>query len=117
VDVCPTGRGPPKRLRSLAPSANGAVESQAPVERRISMDDIAVIREANMALTRRINEEGRADPSSPYSGKFVGIANGEVVVVDVDDQLVSRRLWEIEPDSRRVWFVEASRDYSVVEYV
>jgi hypothetical protein len=81
------------------------------------MDDIAAIREANMALAKRINEEARADPSSPYAGKFVGIANGKVVVVDADDQLVSRRLWEIEPDSRRVWFVEASRDYTVVEYI
>lgn len=80
------------------------------------MDDFTAIRDANMALAKRINEEARAEPSSPYAGKFVGIANGKVVVVDADDQLVSRRLREIEPDHRRAFFVEASRDYTLVEY-
>ena len=35
----------------------------------------------NAELGRRINRETRADPDSPYAGKFVVIANGEIVAV------------------------------------
>ena len=81
------------------------------------MDDFAAIRDANMALARRINEEARADPSSPYAGKFVGIANGQVVVVTDDLESLYYRLEEIEPDNRRVFWIEASRDPTEIEYI
>jgi hypothetical protein len=68
-------------------------------------------------LARRINREALADPSSPYAGKFVGVANGQVVVVADDWQTVHRRLEEIEPDYRRRCWFEASRDYSIPERV
>lgn len=71
----------------------------------------------NRELARRINEEAKTNPQSPYVAKFVGIANGEVVVVadDLDD--MARRLRQIEPDSTKTFCVEASRDYSVVEEI
>lgn len=81
------------------------------------MDEYARIRYTNKALAERINRETLADPSSPYAGKYLGIANGEVVVVGDNRTAVSRRLREIEPDSRKVWLLEASRDYSIIEYV
>ncbi len=67
--------------------------------------------EINSRLARKINEEARRDPKSPYAGKFVGIANGKVVVVTDDLDDLARRLEEIEPDPMRTFCVEASADY------
>lgn len=73
--------------------------------------------ERNQELARRINEEALANPNSPYANKFVGIANGQVVVVaDTFDEM-SRRLREIEPDPKKCYGIEASRDYTKVEYI
>ena len=81
------------------------------------MDDLAEIERRNVELAERINEETLRDPSSPYAGKWVGIANGKVVVVADDLRTMARRLEEIEPDRRRTCCIEASRDYSGVTYV
>jgi hypothetical protein len=71
----------------------------------------------NQELAQRINEEALANPNSPYANKFVGIANGEVVVVaDTHDEM-ARRLRQIEPDPRKCYGIEASRDYTKVEYI
>jgi hypothetical protein len=80
------------------------------------MDDQEVFR-LNCELAQRINREALADPSSPYAGKFVGIANGEVVIVTEDKKTAFIRLGEIEPNNRRCCLFEASRDYTKVEYV
>ena len=81
------------------------------------MDDPTAFR-LSQELAQRINRETLADPSSsPYAGKFVGIANGQVVVVADDLGTMAQRLREIEPNNRRCSWVEASRDYSVVVYV
>jgi hypothetical protein len=59
-----------------------------------------------MELARQINDELLRDPNSPYAGKWIGIANGQVVVVgDVFDD-VNKRLYEIEPDLARCFCVE-----------
>jgi hypothetical protein len=70
--------------------------------------------EINSELARKINEEARRDPKSPYAGKFVGIANGQVVVVTDNLDDLARRLEEIEPDPMRTFCVEASADYDSV---
>lgn len=76
------------------------------------------ILEINRELARKINEETLKDPEhSPFANKFVGIANGQVVVVADDPDEMVRRLRQIEPDSRKTRCVEASRDYSVVEEI
>ena len=80
------------------------------------MDDMDVFR-LNCELAQRINRDALADPSSPYAGKFVGIANGQVVVVTDDPESLYYRLDEIEPDHRRVFWVEASRDPNEIEYI
>jgi hypothetical protein len=68
------------------------------------------VREINEELARQINEEALRNPQSPYANKFVGIANGKVVVVaDTIDEL-ELRLDEIEPDVTKTFAVEASRD-------
>ncbi len=40
------------------------------------MSDSNNIVEINRELARKINEEARANPQSPYANKWVGIANG-----------------------------------------
>ena len=75
------------------------------------------VKDLNRELARRINEEARSNPQSPYANKFVGIANGQVVVVadKLDD--LARRLRQLEPDPTKTCCVEASRDYTVVEEI
>jgi hypothetical protein len=81
------------------------------------MADGSTVQELNRELARKINEEARRNPQSPYVNKFVGIANGQVVVVagDFDDMI--RRLRQMEPDPTKTFGVEASRDYSLVEEI
>jgi hypothetical protein len=68
----------------------------------------------NRELAQRIHREALADPSSPYAGKVVGIANGEVVLVGDDRETTHRRLLEIEPNTWRCATFEPSRP---AEYV
>jgi hypothetical protein len=75
------------------------------------------VRRRNEELARRINEEALANPQSPYAGKFVGILNGQVVVVADDLDEVNRRLQGLSADTAAMRIVEASRDYSKVEYI
>jgi hypothetical protein len=78
------------------------------------MADNSTIQEINAELARKINEEALRDPQSPYAHKWVGIANGQVVVVAESLDEMSRRLRQIEPDPSKCFGVEASRDYSEV---
>ncbi len=72
------------------------------------------MQELNRELARRINQEARSNPQSPYVNKFVGIANGQVVVVADDLGEMARRLRQAEPDPKKCFGVEASRDYDEV---
>jgi len=81
------------------------------------MSGADTVQELNRELARQINDEARRNPQSPYANKFVGIANGQVVVVADDPDEMSRRLRQIEPDPSKCFGVEASRDYSIVEEI
>lgn len=81
------------------------------------MSNTSTVLEVNRELARQINEEARKNPQSPYANKFVGIANGQVVVVADDPDELSRRLRALEPDPRKCFCVEASRDYTEVEMI
>ena len=56
------------------------------------------LQDLNRELARKINDETRRDPQSPYANKWVGIANGQVAVVadNLDEML--RHLRQVEPD-------------------
>jgi hypothetical protein len=82
-----------------------------------SMSTLTEIQERNRTLARQINEEARADPQSPYAGKLVGIANGQVAVVADDWDALAVRLHQIEPDPRKTYCLEAGRDYDAVEMI
>jgi hypothetical protein len=75
------------------------------------------IQQRNRELARRINDEARRDPKSPYANKLVGIANGQVVVIAEDWDEVGDRLQQVEPDPGNCFIIEASRDYGVVEQI
>ena len=75
------------------------------------MSGANTVQACNRELADRINEEARRDPQSPYANKFVGIANGQVVVVADDLGEMLRCLRQIEPDLAKTFSVEASRDY------
>jgi hypothetical protein len=71
----------------------------------------------NRQLAQRLLDEARANPPSPYAGKFVGIANGRVVVVADDWDELGRRLHQVEPDPTKAFGVEIGRDYSEVQEI
>jgi hypothetical protein len=71
----------------------------------------------NRQLARRINQEARSNPHSPYANKLVGIANGQVVVVSEDWDDLAKRLRQIESDPTKTFAIEASRDYDEVEEI
>ncbi len=74
------------------------------------MSGAGTVQDVNRELARKINEEARRDPQSPYANKFVGIANGQVVVIaDTLDEMV-RRLRQVEPDPSKTFGLEASED-------
>ena len=77
------------------------------------MDDKTAY-ELNREVARRILQEVLADPSSPYAGKVVGIANGQVVLVGDDREATLRCVREIEPNVLRGCCFEPSRP---AEYV
>jgi hypothetical protein len=87
-----------------------------PKEGKALSDKYPVLK-LNEELARKINEEARSNPHSPYANKFVGIANGKVVVVTEDFQEVGRSLRQAEPDPMKTFWLEASRDYDRVEEI
>ncbi len=81
------------------------------------MSGSSPVQDLNRQLAREINEEARSNPQSQYANKWVGIANGQVVVVaDNLDEMI-RRLDQVEPDPSKTFGVEASRDYNEVHYI
>ena len=73
------------------------------------------IGEANERLARLINQEGREDANSPYAHKYVGIANGKVVVIADSLREVDLRLDEVEPDPANCRIVDTIGDYETIQ--
>jgi hypothetical protein len=71
----------------------------------------------NQEVADRINEEALKDPSSPLAGKFVGIIDGQVVVVADDLDEAVKRLLETGAEPSRTFCFEAGLDYSQVEEI
>jgi len=81
------------------------------------MSSHVTVQERNRELASRINKETLADPASPYTGKFVGLANGQVAVVADDLDTVVRELQRLESDPQKTFCLEASLDYDRVQYI
>jgi hypothetical protein len=82
--------------------------------KELLMSSLTDVQARNRELADQINEEALRNPQSPYTGKFVGIANGQVVVVADNLEEMAQRLEQIEPDPAKCFSVEASRDYNEV---
>ena len=81
------------------------------------MANEASIGEANERLARQINQEAREDANSPYAHKYVGIANGKVVVVADSLREVDLRLDEVEPDPANCRIVDTIGDYETTQEI
>lgn len=81
------------------------------------MATVTEIRERNQELARQINEQARRDSSSPYAGKIIGIANGQVVVVTDDWNDLAARLRQVEPDPRKTFCLQAGEDYDTPQVI
>ena len=81
------------------------------------MESVIVVQQRNRELARRINDEARADPGSEYAGKFVGLANGQVVIAADSLEEVAQRLEQIEADPQRTFCIEAGLDYDAVQSI
>ena len=75
------------------------------------------VSDLNRELARQINAEARSNPQSQYANKFVGIANGQVVVITDDLDDLARRIRQAEPDPSKTLCVEASCDYDQVHEI
>ena len=72
----------------------------------------------NQELADKIQDEVARDPNSPYAGKWVGVANGQVVIVSEDGDEVMKRLGAVEPDPALSLIVEGAdiSQYERVEF-
>jgi len=71
----------------------------------------------NRQVAQALMDEARWNPQSPYAGKFVGIAGGQVVAVADDWDELARRLRQAVPDPTQTFSVEVGRDYSQIEQI
>ena len=81
------------------------------------MSTSLAVSDLNLELARKINEEARNDPQSPYAGKVVGIVNGQVMAVASDlDELV-QRLRQLQVDLSQALSLEVGIDYDEVQEI
>jgi hypothetical protein len=81
------------------------------------MESLSVVQQRNRELAQRINEEACRDPRSAYAGKFVGLVNGQVVIVADSLEEVAQRLRQVEPDPQRMFCLEAGLDYDAPQMI
>ena len=78
------------------------------------MEKNGSIRTINRRLALKIKREGKEDPKSPYAKRYVGIANGKVVVIAKTLDEMSKTLRKIEPDVSKCLGVDLVGDYDQV---
>ena len=71
----------------------------------------------NLAVADQINREARANPDSPYAGKYVGVFHEKVVAVaDTAEELDAQLSAMGDVDNEAIW-IEASVDYEQTYYI
>ncbi len=86
---------------SLPPDAvpEMPAESLADLKRRLARPaEVNEVLDRNWAVACAINEEARRDSHSIYAGKYVGIANGQVVMVTDDEDELDARIMDSGTD-------------------
>jgi hypothetical protein len=71
----------------------------------------AEIQDANQKLANAVNDEARRNPQSPYAGKIVGIAYGQVVVIADDWDELDQRIRQLVPDPGNTLSLEVGLEY------
>jgi hypothetical protein len=78
------------------------------------MEKNGSIKAINERLAKKIRREGKADPKSPYANRFVGIANGKIVVIADSLKEMMKQLRKAEPDTSKCYAVDVAADYDRV---
>ena len=81
------------------------------------MSSAKSVQELNREVARKLVDDARNDPRSAYAGKFIGIANGQVVVIADNWDELARRLRQAEPDPNKAFGVEVGLDYDTVQEI
>jgi len=78
------------------------------------MEKNGTVRTLNRRLAQKVKREGKENPKSPYAKRYVGIANGKVIVVaeTLDDMMKALR--KAEPDATKCMGVDLVGDYDKV---
>lgn len=71
-------------------------------------------RQKNLAFAREINRETRANPASPYVGKYIGVLHQKVVAVADTLEELDRQLDALGDTAHEAASLEASADYDRV---
>src|SRR5258708_7047053 len=87
------------------------------VMRKFDMSPSKTVQELNREVARKLVDAARDDPRSAYLGKFVGIANGQVVAVADNWDDLAARLRQAEPDPNKAFGVEVGLDYDAVQEI
>jgi hypothetical protein len=75
------------------------------------MPNLTPMQQRNRELADKLLEESKQNPSG-FAGKFVGIANGQVVVVTDDLNELGSRLRNADPNPANSFWFEIGRDYT-----
>ena len=81
------------------------------------MSPVKTVQELNREVARTIVDAARNDPRAAYVGKFVGIANGQVVAIADNWDELARRLRQAEPDPNKTFGVQVGIDYDAVQEI
>jgi hypothetical protein len=79
------------------------------------MDDS--VSQQDLELARSVSREARADPNSPYAGKYIGILDGEVVVIADSPEDGLRELRKFGADPNEGLLVDTSVDHDVLHEI
>jgi hypothetical protein len=94
---------------SLPPGAVAELREDHLADLKMRLARPAAINEAldrNRAVAHAINDEALRDPQSPYRRRYVGIADGQVVIVTENLGELENRLMDIDTDPwNKVCFV------------
>jgi hypothetical protein len=84
--------------------------------RRNAMATTDSIQQLNRDAADRVLDEAQRNPQA-YAGKFVGIANGQIVVVTDDLKELGLQLQRAEPDASKTCVVEPGLDVNQVDEI
>ena len=73
--------------------------------------------DANDRLATQINREARENSKSVYARKYVGIANGKVIVIAGTLREVDLRLDEVETNPANCRIVDTIGDYETIQEI